>query len=150
MSTVTATVEFNQEKGTVKFVLDLQGTTELDHELLAAAIGTGRSVEIAPAHNGNELFAEFTVIDPNLWPKAIRALENRKRVSEGRPTIEEEEAQVAMRKASEEDAEVKAAQAREKAEATEEAKQEAADKRVADIAAAAAADTFKKMSKKDS
>lgn len=104
MSQVTATVEFDQQKGTVKFSMDLQGNSEIDHELLIAAIGTGRSVSLTPAHSGNELFAEFTIADKSIWPKAIRALENKKRVADGKPTVEEEQAQIAKAKAAEEDA----------------------------------------------
>lgn len=90
MSQVTATVEFDQVKGTVKFALDLQGNTELDHELLAAAIGTGRSVSIAPAHEGDELYAEFTIADKSIWANAIHNLENRRRIRDGKPTLEQE------------------------------------------------------------
>lgn len=104
MNQVTATVTLDQEKGTVKFSMDLQGDTELDHELLTAAIGTSRSVSVTPAHNGEELFAEFTITDASIWPKALRSLENRKRALEGKPSVEEEEAQEAMAKAAAEDA----------------------------------------------
>lgn len=104
MSQVTATVEFDQQKGTAKFSMDLQGNTELDHELLAVAIGTGRSVSIKPAHQGEELFAEFTITDPTIWPKALRSLQNRHRAIEGKPSLEEEERQIEMAKAAEEDA----------------------------------------------
>jgi hypothetical protein len=101
MSQVTATVAFDQEKGTVTFSMDLQGNTELDHELLAAAIGTGRSVSIVPRHHADELFAEFTIADSKLWATALHNLENRYRVRDGKPTLEEEAKLAADRKAAE-------------------------------------------------
>lgn len=131
MSHVTADVEFDQAKGTVKFSLDLQGTTELDHELLAAAIGSGRSVSVVPAHEKDELFAEFTITDASIWPKAIRALQNRRRVADGLPTIEEEEKLAADRKSADANSEKEAIAARDKADAEAIAKQEAADARLA-------------------
>jgi hypothetical protein len=90
MGIVAVTVTFDQAAGTAKFAMDLQGVTELEHEILLATIGSGRDVKITPAHIGNELFAEFTVTDPAIWPRAIRALTNRKRVADGLPTIEAE------------------------------------------------------------
>jgi hypothetical protein len=104
MNQVTATVEFDQGKGTVKFALDLQGNTELDHELLAAAIGAGRSVSIKPAHNGDELFAEFVIEDEDIWPDALHNLENRYRARDGKPSLEEEAALAAAQKKAAEDA----------------------------------------------
>ena len=144
MAQVTVTVGFDQTKGTVKFSLDLQGETQLEHELLVATIGSGRSVSISPAHAGDELFAEFTIEDPSIWPKAIRQLENRTRVANGRPTIEEEEAQTAMRQAADADAEQKqkdAAAAFAKKIADDQA---AADKRLTDAVAAGIAQGLKK------
>jgi hypothetical protein len=91
MPQVTATVEFDQLNGSVKFSLDLQGATELEHELLAAAIGTGRSVSLIPAHKQDELFVEFTIRDVRIWPTALRALENRHRKADGRPSLQQEE-----------------------------------------------------------
>src|SRR5258708_36780046 len=117
MSTVTATVSFDQASGTVKFSLDLQGATELDHELLAATISSGRSVSIVPAHKGEELFAEFIIKDTSIWPKAARALENRKRIANGQPTIEQEESQAVARKNAQEDAEKAASDEKAKADA---------------------------------
>ena len=107
MSAVVTVIELDQAKGTVKFSLDLQGATEFEHELLAAVIGTGRSVSIVPAHRGEELFAEFTIRDPKIWPTAIRALENRKRKADGRPSVEEEEQKIADAEAAQEQAEDK-------------------------------------------
>jgi hypothetical protein len=107
MSTVTATITLDAVKGTAKFVLDLQGHSEIEHEVLAAVIGTGRSVSITPRHNGDELFAEFTVADKNIWPAAIHNLDNRHRKAEGRPSIEEEEEQNAEANAAQEGADKK-------------------------------------------
>lgn len=146
MSNITVKVEFDQKAGTVKFSLDLQGTTELDHELLAATIATGRAVKLVPAHMGNELFAEFTIADLSIWPRAARAMENRKRVADGLPTIEEEEAQAAMRAASEQDDKVRSEAAHQKAEEEAQAKQDAADQHIAKVASEAAAETFARLS----
>lgn len=131
MNQVSATVTLDQEKGTVTFSMDLQGDSELDHEILAATIGAGRSVSIQPAHHGNELFAEFVIADLSIWPKASRALENRIRVRDGRPTLDEEEETVWNRVKAGADAEKAAAEAKEKAEVEAEEKQAEADKRLA-------------------
>lgn len=147
MNQVTATIELNQEKGTVKFSMDLQGDSELDHELLVAAIGSGRSVSIVPTHKANELFAEFTILDTSIWPKAMRALENRKRVLAGQPTVEEEQAQVAMRQAQAEDAEKASAKAEQKAIDDAAAKTAADDKRLADAVASGVAAGIAKAQK---
>ena len=144
MSQVTVTVEFDQVAGTVKFTFDLQGATELDHELLAATIGTGRSVSLKPTHVGNELFAEFTITDPAIWPKAARALANRKRVADGLPTIEQEEERAKMAKAAAEkaDADAKDAQAKQDKEVQD--RQDAADAHTAKVVA----DTLKTLGAK--
>jgi len=115
MSQVTVAVDFNAETGTVKFSLDLQGNTELEHELLAAAIGTGRTVSLTPAHKANELFAEFTIADKSIWPRALRGFENRRRIADGQPTVEEEEAQAERRAAAEKQADKDAAAAQKQA-----------------------------------
>ena len=104
MSAVVTVIELDQAKGTAKFSMDLKGATEFEHELLAAIIGTGRSVSIVPAHKQDELYAEFTIRDTRIWPTAMRALENRKRKADGRPSVEEEEKQIADAKAAEEEA----------------------------------------------
>lgn len=111
MSQVQTVVTFDAEKGTVKFSLDLQGNSELEHELLAAAIGTGRSVSMTPAHAADELFAEFTIADPSIWPTAVHNLENRHRIADGRPTLEEEAAKVEAAKKAQAEAEAAAAAA---------------------------------------
>ena len=131
-----ATIEFDNVKGTVKFSLDLKGVTEIDHELLLATIGSGRSVSISPAHKGDDLFAEFTIFDTSIWPKAARALENRKRKADGKPTVEEEEAQNALRVAQLQKADADAKAAKEKADADAEAIKAAADKRISDAVTA--------------
>lgn len=136
MNQVTATVTLDQVKGTVKFSFDLQGATELDHELLAATISSGRSVSLMPTHVGNELFAEFTIKDSSIWPTAARAMENRKRVANGQPTIEEEEARRAMAEAAAADAEEKAQEAEKQAARDAQAKQDAADAHIAEVVAA--------------
>ena len=145
MSLVTVEVSFDQPKGQVKFAFDLQGRTEIEHELLNAAIAGGRSVSIVPTHKGDELFAEFTITDPSIFTNASRGLENRKRVADGRPTVEEEEAQVAIREAAEQDSAKAEAVAAKKAADEAAAKQTAEDKRLADAVAAGVA---KAMSQK--
>ncbi len=90
MNQVTAVVTLDQAAGTIKFALDLQGDSPLDHELLAAAISQGRDVHITPTHKGDELFAEIVITDPMIWPRAVRALTNRNRIANNQPTIEEE------------------------------------------------------------
>jgi len=107
MSAVVTVIELDQAKGTAKFSMDLKGATEFEHELLAAIIGNGRSVSIVSAHKQDELYAEFTIRDPNIWPTAIRALENRKRKADGRPSVEEEEKRIADAEAAQEQAEDK-------------------------------------------
>jgi hypothetical protein len=90
MNSVTAVITLDQELGTIKFALDLQGDSQLDHEILAAAIGQGRDIKIVPAHKNDELYAEFVISDPLVWPRAVRALANRNRVAAGQLTLEEE------------------------------------------------------------
>jgi hypothetical protein len=141
MSQVTATVEFNQEKGIVKFAMDLQGNTELDHELLAAAIGNGRKVIILPAHNGEELFAEFTIEDEDIWPEAMHNLENRHRARDGKPSLEQEYAEAKARDDAAKNAVKLAADAAKKAEADAQAKQDADDARLAKVVSAAVSAT---------
>jgi hypothetical protein len=136
MAQVEAKVTFDQKEGLVVFRLDLQGNTELEHEILAAAIGNGRSVSIVPDHAGDELFAVFGIKDESIWQKATRALENRIRVRDGRPTVEEEEAQATMAEAARKDAEKREAEAKAAAEEEAEDKKAAEDKRLADAVAA--------------
>lgn len=131
MAQVNVVVTMDREKGTVKFSMDLQGNTELEHEILAAAIADGRKVSIMPMHAGDELFAEFTVVDPNIWPAAERALENRIRVRDGRPTLDEEEAQAEARKKADEAAE----KASEEAAAAKQAEADAAEQKQATMIA---------------
>lgn len=90
MNQVTAIVTLDQDAGTIKLALDLQGDSPLDHEILAAAIGSGRDVHIAPMHQGDELFADIIITDQLIWPRAVRALTNRMRVASNQPTLEEE------------------------------------------------------------
>ena len=148
MAQVETKVAFDQATGEVKFSMDLQGNTELEHELLAAAIGDGRKLVILPAHSGNELYAEFVIHDETIWPKAVRAMENRIRVRDGRPTLDEEEAQAAMREAAEKDNAAKAAENKAKAEAEAEEKKMAEDKRLADAVAAGISAGLAKSDKK--
>ncbi len=136
MAQVEAKVTFDQAEGLVIIRMDLQGNSELEHELLVAAIGKGRSVSIVPDHAGDELFAVIGIQDDSIWPKATRAYENRIRVRDGRPTVEEEEAQAAMAEAGRKDAEQRAADAKAKQEEDEAEKKAAEDKRLADAVAA--------------
>lgn len=144
MAQVTAEVTFDQVAGTAVLRLDLQGNTELEHELLVAMIGDGRKVMMVPDHRGDELFAVIGIQDRDMWDEAQHTLENRYRVRDGRPTIEEEEAQAAQRKANEkaavEAADVKAKQAI----ADAEDKQEEADEKLAATVSAAVAKEMNK------
>lgn len=136
MAQATVKVTFDQKAGEVTFSLDLQGNSELEHELLVAAIGNGRRVTIMPNHVGDELFADFIIEDESIWPAAMHALENRIRVRDGRPTIEEEQDQAEQKQAAEADAVKRAEAAKEKADAAVEEKKNAEDTRLADAVAA--------------
>lgn len=137
----TFTVEFDDVKGTAEFNMDLQGTTELEHELLLAAVGSGRGISLIPSHTGDLLSAGFTIADGSMFPAAQRALLNRRRVSDGLPTVEEQEAQEAMNAAQEED--------RKKAVAEQQAKDEAAkNSEKSELAASIAASVIEQLKEK--
>lgn len=139
MAQVTVEVEFDQEKGAVIFRMDLQGNNELEHELLAAAIGSGRKVVIIPDHKADEIFAGFAIQDEDIWPDALRALENRKRKAAGQPSLEEEEAAAANRDKMAKKAIADNAAAKEKEAEDAQAKQDADDTRLAKVVSSAVA-----------
>ena len=94
MLTVKATMEFDAGLGVMVVSLDIQGDSEMEHEVLKAAFAADRSVVLVPAHqgtNGDDLYVKFWFTDTNVFPLAARALENRIRVRDGRPTVEQEE-----------------------------------------------------------
>ncbi len=111
---INGTITIDREKGTATVDLALVGHSELDHELLAAFF-TVRRVMLSPTHQGDVLGTQFVIEDEDAFEEALHNLENRKRVADGRPTIEEEgerarkatEAQVAA-EASQKDRDAKA------------------------------------------
>jgi hypothetical protein len=70
--------------------LDLVGTTEMEHELLMQFF-TARSVSLVPFNVGDKMESRFVIVAPGSFSKAQRATENRIRVRDGRPTVEQEE-----------------------------------------------------------
>ena len=160
MSEIKAIGAFDKEKGTLTIVLDLAGHSPIEHELLAAAFDEKSEVEavvdrhpetrrvlrgfhMEPTHDGDELSATITIYDPSLWDRAVRAETNRQRKADGKPTLEEEEAQAVMEKAAAEDAAKRADEAKEKAAEDAQAKQDADDARIAKIAAKVVAESAK-------
>ncbi|MGB9244880.1 MAG: hypothetical protein WCC03_16130 [Candidatus Acidiferrales bacterium] len=95
MAQVKANIKFDP-KGTATVAIDLAGESEMEHELLAVFF-TARSVSLVPFHDGDKLESRFVLEDPNAFAKAQRACENRIRVRDGRPTVEQEEAAKATR-----------------------------------------------------
>ena len=96
MAQIKASVSFDAAKGTATVSLELAGTSEMEHELLAQFF-QGRSVSLTPFHVGDALESRFVIDDPDAFPKAQRSCENRIRVRDGRPTVEQAEAAKAAR-----------------------------------------------------
>jgi hypothetical protein len=88
MAQLKASIKFDAVKGTATVVLEPVGTTEMEHELLALLFA-GRSVSLVPFNNGDLLESRFVIEDKSAFPKAQRACENRIRVREGRPAVED-------------------------------------------------------------
>ncbi len=91
MAQIKANVSFDAAKGTATVALELVGTSEMEHELLAQFFQS-RSVSLTPFHQGDALESRFVIEDPSAFAKAQRSCENRIRVRDGRPTVEQEEA----------------------------------------------------------
>ena len=115
MITINATGVFDKEKGTFAVSLDLAGHTELEHEMLLAMIGSGRTVSLSPTHDGEELSAGFSIYDPAAFDLAVHNLENRHRIADGRPTLEQEAEAAANQKKYQAQAETDAKASAEKA-----------------------------------
>lgn len=144
MSDIKATVAFDAAKGTATVTLNLIGTTEMEHELLATYF-TNRPLQLVQFHEGDLLEARFVIEDSAAFAKAQRNVMNRIRVRNNQPMIEQEEASIAARKAADElaakaDADAKAAgfaSAAEQREAeAEEARLDKLTERIADKIAA--------------
>jgi hypothetical protein len=129
MAQIKASLKFDAEKGSATVVLELGGETEMEHELLAQFF-TSRSVSLVPFHVGDELESRFVISQADAFGKAQRAVENRIRARDGRPSVEEEEAAKAARAKAQADREAadKAAQAAGFANAGEKAAHDAAEK----------------------
>src|SRR5271170_4300934 len=91
MAQIKASVSFDAAKGTATVQLELAGTSEMEHELLNQFFSS-RSVTLTPFHVGDSLESRFVITDPTAFAKAQRATENRIRVRNGQPTVEQEEA----------------------------------------------------------
>lgn len=104
MAQVNTKLTFDAEKGSVTVALDLNGSTEMEHELLTQFF-TARAVSLVPMHVGEDLQSAFVIVDTNAYPKAQRACENRIRAREGRPSVEQEEAAKALASQNQADAE---------------------------------------------
>jgi cell division protein YceG involved in septum cleavage len=108
MAQIKANVSFDAAKGTATVTLELAGTSEMEHELLAQYF-TARSVSLVPFHVGDQLESRFVIEDAGAFARAQRATENRIRLRDGRPTVEAEESAKA--------AKAKALEAKQKADA---------------------------------
>jgi len=83
------TLSFDAAKGSVTASLKLEGESEMEHELLVQFFQS-RSVTLMPFHVGDSLESRFVITDPAAFANAQRATENRIRVRDGRPTVEQE------------------------------------------------------------
>lgn len=146
MPKIEATLLLDQVGGVGKFSLDLQGASEMEHEVLAALIGSGRSVSIAPAHKADELFAEFTITDPTIFATAQRSMENRKRKANGQPTVEEEEARAKAIVDAQTTAKVDELAREAKAQEELKEQRDESDRRIAEIASKTALEFLKAAS----
>jgi hypothetical protein len=91
MAQIKASLVFDAAKGSATVALELAGTTELEHELMEQFF-TARSVSLVPFRNGDALESRFVVVQSDAFAKAQRAVENRIRARDGRPSLEDEEA----------------------------------------------------------
>lgn len=98
MAKADANLKFDDVKGTATVALSLSGTTEFEHELLAQFF-KGRQVSLVPFNNGDQLESRFVIEDKQAFGLAWRAVQNRIRVRDGRPTLEQEEAFAESQKA---------------------------------------------------
>jgi len=104
MAQVNATVAFDpgdsEKPSSATVTLGLAGHSEMEHELLRQFF-TQRGVRLVPFHDGDILQARFVITQPDAFPKAQRAVENRIRTRDGRLTVEEEQEQAEARKKAE-------------------------------------------------
>lgn len=91
MAQVKASVSFDAAKGTATVTLELAGQSEMEHELLSQFF-TARAATLVPFHVGDQLESRFVLTDADAFAKAQRATENRIRLRDGRPTVEQEQA----------------------------------------------------------
>ena len=112
MSEIRATVEFKMAKAAAAATKDkaaqaavsesavvtliLLGTSEMEHELLLQFFGPSRSVTLTPFHEADLLESRFVIQQDGAFAKAQRACENRIRVRDGRPTVDEDEARAKL------------------------------------------------------
>jgi len=90
MAQLKASIKFDAAKGTATVSLEPIGATEMEHELLAAYFNSPRSVSLVPFNVADQLESRFIIEDKLAFPRSQRACENRIRVREGRPTVEEQ------------------------------------------------------------
>ncbi len=133
---INATGTFDAEKGTFTLEMDLEGHTEMEHEMLAAFFADKRSVIVFPTHEGDVLSASFVIADHDAFDLAVHNLENRKRAQDGRPSLEQEAAASAAQVAAQHLAQ---ANAKANAEAAAKEQQESRD-RIEKLAAQEIAD----------
>ena len=96
MAQITAKVSFDPEKDSATVTLVPIGASEMEHELLTQFFQPG-SVSLVPFHEGDQLESRFVIVKSGAFKDAQRACENRIRVRDGRPTIEQEEARIAAK-----------------------------------------------------
>lgn len=82
----------DKNKNKLNVSIDLQGHNEFEHEILGQFFGAPRSVSLSPNFHEQVMKVEFSVEDAGAFNKAVRALENRRRKVDGKPSLEEEEA----------------------------------------------------------
>lgn len=97
MARVFAHMKLDMASGRAQVNLELAASTELEHEIVAEFFGKAREVKLEPyspqGSSPDELYASFSIMDGLAFMAAQRAVENRIRKREGRPSVEEEAAQ---------------------------------------------------------
>jgi len=90
MANVKANLSFDATKGTVVVTIEPIGQSEMEHELLARFFNSPRQVSLVPFTVNDRLETRFVIEDKFAFPQAQRATENRIRLRDGRPTVEQE------------------------------------------------------------
>lgn len=89
MAQLNASIKFDEAKGVAVVKLEPVGATEMEHELLAAYFSVPRQISLVPFGVGDNLESRFVIEDKSAFARSQRACENRIRVREGKPTVEE-------------------------------------------------------------